>query len=169
LTSLAEFALCSGEPPLADAIRWLTRAHDLLSQYSFGLADVIRGYGLLALAHQRAGEKQQAHAYVQAGLRWLKRRKLAGVWALDGFAALAEACLKLNVSASPALQSLHAFARIFPVAGPRAWYWEGKRAWQAGQSARAQHAWRKSLNLAEQLAMPYEQGLARDELERQSP
>lgn len=168
LTSLAEFALWSGEPPLTDVINWLTRAQALLSQHSFGLADVMRGYALLALAHQRAGDEPQAHAYVQIALRWLKRRKLAGVWALDGFAALAEACLQLNISASPALQGLQAFAQIFPIAGPRAWFWEGKQAWQTGQSARAQSAWRKSQNLAEQLAMPYEQRLAREELEPQS-
>lgn len=166
LTSLAECALWSGELALADVITWLTRARELMSQHSFGVADVIRGYGLLALAYQRAGEEQQAHAHIQAGLRWLKQRKLAGVWTLDGFAALAEACLKLNVSAAPVLQSLHAFARIFPIAGPRAWLLEGQQAWQASQSVRAQFAWRKSLNLAEQLAMPYEHGLARAELER---
>lgn len=168
LVSLAECTLWTGETPLEDLLSWLTRAHNLLSQHSFGLADVTRGYGLLALAHQRAGDEQQAHAHVQAGLRWLKRPKLAGVWTLDGFAALAEACLKLNISASPALQSLQALARIFPIAGPRAWLLEGRQAWQAGQATRAQLAWRKSLRLAEQLAMPYEHGLARDELERQA-
>jgi tetratricopeptide (TPR) repeat protein len=166
LTSLAECALCTGETPLEEVIAGLTRAHALLSQHSFGLADVIRGYGLMALAHQRAGDERQAHAQLQTGLRWLKRRSLAGVWTLDGFAALAEVCLKLNVSASQALQSLQAFARIFPIGGPRAWFLEGKQAWQAGQSARAQRAWRKSLNLAEQLVMPYEHGLAREALER---
>lgn len=168
LTSLAEFALWSGEPPLTDVINWLTRAQALLSQHSFGLADVMRGYALLALAHQRAGDEQSAFRFTQTGLRWLKRRKLAGVWTLDGYAALVEACLQLNISAAPALQGLRAFAQIFPVARPRAWFLEGKQAWQAGQSARAQSAWRKSLNLAEQLAMPYEQMLAREALERRS-
>jgi tetratricopeptide (TPR) repeat protein len=168
LTSLAEFALWSGEPALADVSQWLARAHELLSQHSFGLADVMRGYGLLALAHQRCGDEQRALVFAQAGLRWLKRPKLAGAWTLDGFAALAEACLKLNVSASTVLHSLQALARVFPIAGPSAWYWEGQRAWQAGQAALAQRAWRRSLHLAEQLAMPYEEGLARNALERQS-
>jgi tetratricopeptide (TPR) repeat protein len=168
LTSLAEGALWTNAAPLTEILAWLTRAHTLLSQHSFGLADVMRGYGLLALAHQRAGDEQQALGYAQTGLRWLKRRKLAGVWTLDGYAALIEVCLRLNISASPALPGLRAFAQIFPIAGPRARFWEGEQAWQAGQSARAQSAWRKSLRLAEQLAMPYEQRLAREALGRPS-
>jgi hypothetical protein len=164
LTSLAEHALRSGGPAPAEVSHWLARAQALLSQHSFAVADVARGYGLLALAHQRAGDEQQAREFAQMGLRWLQRSKLAGVWTLDGIAALAEACLKLNVHTATVLQSLRDFARVFPIAGPRYWLLTGWQARQARQLGRARSAWRKSLNLAGQLAMPHEQGLARDEL-----
>lgn len=55
---------------------------------------------------------------------------------------------------------LHRFAKIFPIAQPQAWLWQGVYDRLAGRPAQARRAWQKSLAAAEKLAMPYEQGLA---------
>ena len=52
---------------------------------------------------------------------------------------------------------------------PRAWLWQGLYDWLSGRPATAYRAWGKSLAMAERLAMPYEQGLARYEIGRHLP
>ena len=68
-----------------------------------------------------------------------------------------------------ACQALHKYARAFPIGQPRAWLWQGLYDWLSGQPATAYRAWWKSLAMAERLAMPYEQGLARYEIGRHLP
>jgi len=71
---------------------------------------------------------------------------------------------RLQAEAQRACRTLQGFARVFPIAQPRAWLWEGLYAWLSGKPARAHKAWRKSLASAERLKMPYEQGLAQYEM-----
>jgi hypothetical protein len=107
-------------------------------------------------------------------------------WVLEGYAGAAAVVLwlwercgtveqapvepgLLAQSARQACQSLHAFARIFRFGQPQAWLYQGLCDWQAGNASRANRAWRKSLELARQLAMPYEQGQAHYEIGRHLP
>ena len=75
----------------------------------------------------------------------------------------------LKSNAWQACQALHKYARAFPMGQPRAWLWQGLYGWLSGQPTQAYRAWRKSLAMAERLAMPYEQGLARYEIGRHLP
>jgi hypothetical protein len=75
----------------------------------------------------------------------------------------------LKSNAWQTYQALRKYARAFPAGQPRAWLWYGLYTWLSGQPAKAQRAWQKSLVLAERLAMPYEQGLARYEIGRHLP
>ncbi len=65
--------------------------------------------------------------------------------------------------------SLHGFARVFPMARPRAWLWQGTYEWRAGKPVTARKGWRKSLDYAERLDMPYDQGLTHFEIGRHLP
>jgi eukaryotic-like serine/threonine-protein kinase len=71
--------------------------------------------------------------------------------------------------AQQALAALRRFARIFRTARPRAWLYEGLAADHVGRTRQARVAWNKSLNAAERLGMPYEQGRAHYELGRHLP
>ena len=58
------------------------------------------------------------------------------------------------------------FAGVFPVGRPRWAILEGRRSWLAGHRGRAFGLWRRALATAQQLDMPYEQGLAHYEIGR---
>lgn len=182
LLGLIECDLHTREATTAEIAGWLKRSEWLQTNYALAPADVVRFYGAATLTQLQWGDHQQALEMAQVGARLLKRNKLAGSWTMDGFAGLAEAYLTLwemkpndpnsptlAVSASEACQALWTFARLFPIARPRAWLSQGWLAWLKGQPARAQRAWRKSLSQAEQLAMPYEQARAHAELGRHLP
>jgi hypothetical protein len=62
-----------------------------------------------------------------------------------------------------------AFPKTFRTARPRAWLYEGLAAHHLGRRRQAVAAWTTSLNTAERLAMPDEQGRAHYELGRHLP
>jgi hypothetical protein len=66
----------------------------------------------------------------------------------------------LKKLAAKACRSLHGYARIFPIAKPRAWLWQGSYNWLAKKPGDAHRAWQKSLDNVELLEMPYDRGLA---------
>lgn len=65
-----------------------------------------------------------------------------------------------------ACKKLRGFARVFPFGQPRSWLFQGEYAWLADKPGKAHKAWAKSLAYAEELNMPYEQGLAHYEIGR---
>jgi len=69
---------------------------------------------------------------------------------------------ELQSNARQACQALRRYARVFPVAQPRALLRQGLYEWLAGNPARARRSWHKALARAEKLDMPYDQGLAHD-------
>jgi predicted ATPase/DNA-binding SARP family transcriptional activator len=73
---------------------------------------------------------------------------------------------ELETKSQQACRILRGFARVFPMARPRAWLWQGRYQWLAGKPRPAYRAWHKSLAAAQQLGMPYEEGLARYEIGR---
>lgn len=180
LLGLVDCAARLGQASDDEALAWLEQAQAVQTARSLALADVIRCHGMLALWHSWRGDQQRAQEAAQTAARLTRRNRLAGVWTLEGFAGVAEVCLarweaaRLNggeahglaASAQEACQALQGLARIFPVARPRAWLYQGWRHWLAGQPARAARAWHQSLAVAERLAMPYEQGRAHYELGR---
>jgi tetratricopeptide (TPR) repeat protein len=96
---------------------------------------------------------------------------------LEGYAGVTEVYLGLWMAGDPtaarpaqqARAALRRFARTFRAARPRAWLYEGLTAHHVGRTRQAVAAWNKSLNAAERLEMPYEQGRAHYELGRHLP
>jgi len=143
-------------------------------------AEELRAQGLLAVVRLRRGEPllaQQAAeraAHLIAQLPSPTSHDL-----LEGYAGVAEVYLALWEAGSQqppaerqalarralrACKALRAYARVFPIGQPRASLWQGRAERLAGRPARAQKMWRQSLAAAERLAMLYEQGLAHDEI-----
>jgi DNA-binding SARP family transcriptional activator/predicted ATPase len=183
LLGLADCALPTNQAQLPEVAAWLDRAATIQHTRSLARADVIRWYGTAALVRSRGGDFERAAENAQIGVRMLERNALAGVWTMEGFAGLAETYLSLweahdngqrisierdilTASARKACSAFQTFARSFPIAQPRMWLYQGWRSRLAGDLARANRAWQRSLSLAEQLAMPYEQGRAHFELGR---
>ncbi|MCI0455378.1 MAG: AAA family ATPase [Gemmataceae bacterium] len=135
-------------------------------------------YGLLAIARWRRGEGERARQAAEAGARIIAQSgRPNGYYAREGYAGVAQVYLALweagdRPCAEPAREAcaaLHRYASIFPIGRPRAWLCQGLADWLAGRPGRAHRAWRRSLEAARQLAMPYEEGLAHYEAGRHLP
>jgi hypothetical protein len=61
---------------------------------------------------------------------------------------------------SRGIKALHKFAGTFPIGKPRAWLWEGMLEWMLEKPQQAEDAWKKSLQAAQKMAMPYDEALA---------
>jgi DNA-binding SARP family transcriptional activator/predicted ATPase len=183
LLGLSECALRTASAPSAHIGAWLERAGAVQHTRSLAHADVLRYYGTSALSLLQCDDDTGAAEAAQTGARLIERNTFAGAWTLEGFAGVAETYLALweaahhrqgkpadrevlADAARRACNAMRAFARVFSIAQPRAWLYHGWRDWLSGAPARANRAWRRGLEIAEQLAMPYEQGRAHYELGR---
>lgn len=72
----------------------------------------------------------------------------------------------IKSSAARALQALKRVSQVFPIGRPALQRIEGQINWLEGQQENARKAWQRSLEVAENLAMPYEQALAHYEIAR---
>jgi hypothetical protein len=164
----------------------LEKLKSLVSE-DIGSADQINSYGVIALSHWRLGEANLAQQAAEVAANLIAQSSPTGFGIIHGYNNVAEVFLalweaetildltgknpkskiqNLKWSAWQTCQALRKYARAFPAGQPRAWLWYGLYIWLSGQPAKAQRAWQKSLVLAERLAMPYEQGLARYEIGR---
>jgi tetratricopeptide (TPR) repeat protein len=163
-----------------------------------GSADKINSYGIIALIHLRRGELDLAQAAAEAAVHWIAQSSPTGFGIIHGYNNAAEVCLALwekeivvdfrlpvldlvkiknpdagtelpKSAAGQVCQTLHKFARAFPIGQPRAWLWQGMYDWLSGQPTKARADWQKSLATAEKLAMPYEQALTLYEIGRHLP
>jgi tetratricopeptide (TPR) repeat protein len=131
-------------------------------------------YGLLAVAEWRLGRAGAARTAAERGLQLIEEVSPTAFSSLEGYAGVAEIYGRLwaaglagkangpglKAKADRACKALAGFARIFPIAQPRAWLCRGHLAWMSNRPGRAEKAWQKSLAAANKLAMPYEAGLA---------
>ena len=158
------------------AIKELQEATRLLAGRGSRTDEIII-YGVLALAHWRRRDEEQAQLAAHRAARLIAQSRPTAAYMLEGYAGVTEVYLDLwmagdQTAARPARQAraaLRRFARTFRTARPRAWLYEGLAAHHVGRRRRAVAAWNKSLNMAERLAMPYEQGRAHYELGRHLP
>lgn len=174
-----------GEQHMDEAITFLERAKELLSEYQYpNRPDQIQVNSLIAQVRLRRGDWELAsqaaeytaeliaaewapstfytfEAYAGVPLVYL------GLWAaqLRGQYSINEQGA-LKKTAWKACRNFHGYARVFPVAKPRAWLWQGVYDWQASKTRKAFKAWQKSLEYAERLDMLYDQGLAHYEIGR---
>jgi tetratricopeptide (TPR) repeat protein len=158
------------------AIKELQEATRLLAGRG-SRADEIAIYGVLALAHLRRQDEEQAQLAAHRTASLIAQSRPTAAYTLEGYAGVTEVYLGLwmagdHAAARPAQQAraaLRRLARTFPTARPRAWLYEGLAAHHVGRRRRAVAAWNKSLKTAERLAMPYEQGRAHYELGQHLP
>jgi tetratricopeptide (TPR) repeat protein len=137
-------------------------------------------YGLFALARLRLGQTALARKTADEAAQLIARSSLTGYPALLGYASVAEVYLELwaeemksqsstakpqlQTAAQRALKALHKFAGVFPIGQAFASLWQGRYEWQAGRPGPAQQAWRKAIEQAEKLMMPYPAALAHEAL-----
>ena len=156
------------------------KAKALLSE-RVGCPEQIRVYGLLAKVYLRRGEPRLAEQAAETTAHWIAQTSPTTFYSFEGYAGAAKAYLALweaggdqspaerealAKSARQACKTLREFARVFPVARPRAWLWQGLYDCLDGKLRRARKAWHKSLAEAVRLGMPYEQGLTHYEIGR---
>jgi class 3 adenylate cyclase/tetratricopeptide (TPR) repeat protein len=180
LSGQAENNLRLGQ--IEEAITQLKAALDLYAD-NIDRTSIITTFGLLALAYLRQGEQQLARQAADTTVKIIADASPTSHSLLEGYAGVAEVYLalwkadrsnphastsefKIPESAKHACRALHRYARIFPIGQPRAWLCQGLYNWLSGKPSQAYKAWQKSLSLAEQLHMPYEQGLAHYEIGR---
>jgi predicted ATPase/class 3 adenylate cyclase len=72
----------------------------------------------------------------------------------------------IQASAQHACKNLQGFGKVFPVAKPLVWLYQGLYDWLAGNPRKAYKDWQKSLNYAQEMENPYQQGLAHYEIGR---
>ncbi len=176
-------ALRLGNKHTENAIPLLETAKALLEKNP-GIQEHIRTYELLARAHLRQGRLQLAQQEAEKTMELIEQTSLAAAHSLEGYAAPAELFLKLWEAATErpsgnhkelakfarrACKILHKYARVFPIGRSRAWLWQGLFNWLSGKPGQAFKAWQKSLNQAQQLKMPFEEGLAHFEIGRHLP
>ncbi|MBK9712906.1 MAG: AAA family ATPase [Kouleothrix sp.] len=158
----------------APALELLETGAPLLERTGGSRISEITMLGWRAVGQLHTGHPQAARQSADALARLILPSRPTVFATLDGYAAIAEVYLALweagdgalAAAAGRACAALHGYARTFPIGMPRAWLAQGLYEWLRGRHGPAQRAWRKSLDSAEQLAMPYDQGLARLEIGR---
>ncbi len=132
--------------------------------------------GLLAKARWVDGDAAGASASADALDALLAARRMVPLaQCLNGYGALADVRLRLwarrgdaasAAAAERATAVLRRFARLYPIAAPAAARAAARRAWLLKRRRRARLAWARSVRLAVQLAMPFDEALARLDLAR---
>jgi class 3 adenylate cyclase/tetratricopeptide (TPR) repeat protein len=158
---------------LAQSVALLDERPNVLAQLNIS--------GLFALLYLRQGHYQQAQQEAESLLKILTELSPTSVTRLDGCAAMADVFLSLWEVAGANVDSqiirasrqscriLHQFGRPYLLGRPRAWLFQGICDWLSGHPAKARQAWRKSLDWARRLSMPYDEGLAHYEIGRHWP
>jgi predicted ATPase/class 3 adenylate cyclase len=169
-------ALLRSQADAASALVLLGEASALLPQLS--PADRMRQHATLALAYLQDGRQRDAAAAAQTAYAEARTVKLPPVWIGESYTNLAEVLLALwdrdgdratdrwGAVAGGAAAMLWSFANTYPAATARAWRVRGSHLWLRGRRERALRAWQHSLQAAQHLELPYEEGLAHLELGR---
>ena len=132
----------------------------------------LRVHAGLSLVHLRAGRDAEAGTAVRAGLREAAGAEMPRMWLGEGLTVLAEVALALRerghdpAVAASACDRLRSFTARCPVSAARALRAGGLQLWLAGRRPQAVRAWRRSLDTARRLDLPYDEAMAHLELGR---
>jgi class 3 adenylate cyclase/tetratricopeptide (TPR) repeat protein len=190
LTKLRESGLLEGDPllrcwtycqcsedaalrgDLDAAESFLALAAEPLSE--LGLSEKIWVLGNLAHVCWRRGERDRALAVAHEGLDTMRRIPPMRLGAFEGYAGVVETFLGVMQGAASrdeareherslrsALRQLATFSRGFVVGRPRTHLMRGRYEAARGRRVRALARFRRALTLAQELAMPLEEALAR--------
>ena len=127
----------------------------------------LKSLAVLAALRLAAGEGQETLALARAARSTLREVRFFPVWALDAYSHLAQVWLALwDEAGAPvpelvrgarvACRQLERFARAYPVGTARSLWAAGWLARLEGRPHRARAAWRRSLDAAERMGMPYD-------------
>jgi hypothetical protein len=181
LIARSEVALRFGQPGHAEQVlAWTEEAAAFLKEGT-DVHQYIRFYGVVSMAHWRLEQFVKAREAAEQGLNIITRSQPGISYSLEGYASVAEIWLalwereKLQASntqspmrapARRAIKALNQFARPFPIGESRARLWRGVFEWLDGRPSAARQAWQKSLDVAQKMAMPYDEALAHFEIGR---
>jgi tetratricopeptide (TPR) repeat protein len=180
LSGLVENALWTGAEH-HESKGHLQEALQYLNAKNVSLNDHIRTHGLLALLHVRLGNLELARQEADLVLDLMKQSNFLIPYSYDGYVAPVDVYLalwekeddrsgdggqELSRFARKGLKTARSLGRTYPVFQPRALYYQGRYDWLSGKQNKAQKAWRKSIDLARELDMPHEEGLAEYEYDR---
>jgi tetratricopeptide (TPR) repeat protein len=152
---------------------------------NIGRIEKIMAYGALALLRLNTGDSTRAWKAAQMTIDLIGKEPPTASLLMENYSAVAEVCLALwerddlpddktteNVKDAVAkvamrgIKALHKFAGTFPIGKARAWLWEGMFEWMLEKPRQAEDAWKKSLQLAQDMAMPYDEALAHYQIGR---
>ena len=125
-------------------------------------------------------EQDLALRAAQRTTQYIQQSSIVAFYAIEGYTGAAEVFLSLwengysdpdeaSIAAGKVVKNMRSFARLFLIGQPRAWLYQGLYYCLDGKPAKANKAWRKSLEHAKQLSMPFEQALAHFEIGRHLP
>jgi len=149
-----------------------------------GRSDQVWGHGLTAIGYLRRGRPADAWAHAVKANAVSRVQAPVAVYTFEGYAGAAEALLEMlerpdpSVPAAPALlaqttaeavRALASYARVFPIARPRAHLCRGILDAVGGRGKEAVATLRKGLAIAVKLGMPYEEAKLLCELAKRLP
>jgi hypothetical protein len=158
---------------------WLQEAEQVLAS-GVPRIDVVRTHLAKARFQLAAGHPADAWRATQTADDLAGRAPSPTPYSLEGHAGVPEICLallergepadidptQLRTTAAAGLHRLRRYARVFPIARPRALTCQGWYQWQASRHRTARRAWAQAAQEAERLAMPWELARAHYELGR---
>lgn len=172
---LMQIALLRGD--LAQALAMAHATQPIVAQ--IGIGEQIWLHGMLATLYQLQGDTPQALATATVAAELSKKAPPINFYALEGYANLAAvrftaweadpANAALRRASQEALGILRQFAGIFPAGKPRTQLMQGRAQWLTNARAAARTTWEQGLNLARQLALPYDELLLLEELAKRFP
>ncbi len=149
------------------ALTLLQSANNLLKDLSDQLA-FLNNLGMLAIAHLRNDDRQQAETIANETLLTITKQPPLGYVAFGGYVYVPDVYLTLWETTNNtrfaskvrnSLKALKRFANVFPVGCPRFRLHQGRYHWLQGKPTKAYTAWDMALRHAHDLDMPYESAL----------
>lgn len=167
------------------AVDALETALDLL-KVNIDSTEEIRAHGYLTIAYLYQKQYQKALDTADGIVSLVASSIPSAFTTLEGYAGMTETYLTiwelqeagkvqpdreydLKTKARQACRLLRRFANAFPIGQPSAWLWRGMYEWMSGKKTHAFRSWKKSLDFAKQLNMPFDEGRALFEYGRHLP
>ena len=144
-----------------------------LLQHRLGRTERLWVQAVLCRAHLREGDVARAREAARLALVEIQAGPPVSFAWVDAYSAVPEVFIdllgrtndkrerrQLLRQARLACRALNPLARIFPVAEPRRWLWQGRLLWCIGKHRRALACWQRSLAAARRLHMPHDEAEA---------
>ena len=162
----------------------LDQAETLLASRNVSLNEHIRFHGLKAETYMQVGYEEPAYESAKKTLELAQQAKLLIPYSYEGYAAPAEVFLtlwengydssadqpdQLSRLAKESLKFPTSIAKLYPAFRPRGLNFQGRHEWVSGKQKKAFESWMACIDLARQMEMPQEKGLAHFEIGRHLP